>query len=193
MTVNVDVSKLTPGVFGVSHGSGAAGEIIRTATQSSAGHAFLYLGNGQIVSGQPTRAVVEPADSYSDAIWAWRMWDQLKAAGWTAAMVLAAQAKVVARGRALIGTDYDWPAYAAFAAEVLHLRSTGQLAGYFAADRARVCSALVDDAETAGGVPMVYVPEDGPGLIGAAGRAAVPANLVAPGMLLGLAQRSEWV
>jgi hypothetical protein len=51
--VNVGVDKLAPGVFGVSHGSGMAGEIIRHAIGSWAGHAFLYLGNGLIVQGQP--------------------------------------------------------------------------------------------------------------------------------------------
>jgi hypothetical protein len=44
--VNVGVDKLAPGVFGVSHGSGMAGELIRHATGSWAGHAFLYLGKG---------------------------------------------------------------------------------------------------------------------------------------------------
>lgn len=57
------------------------------------------------------------------------MWDQLQAVnGWTAAQVPAAQAKVVGRGHALIGTAYDWPAYVAFSLEVLHLRNGEQLA-----------------------------------------------------------------
>lgn len=192
--MNVDVAQLQPGVFGVSHGGGEAGEIIRDATGSWAGHAFLYLGGGQIVQGQPPRAGTASADSHSDAIWAWRMWDQLKAAdGWTSEQVAAAQARVTARGRALIGTSYDFPAYLAFAAEVLHLRTAGQLAGWFAADRNRVCSALVDDAVTFGGVSLEFVPEDGPGLTADPGtKVAMPPNLVAPGMLLGLAQRREW-
>jgi hypothetical protein len=68
------------------------------------------------------------ATSHDDPIWAWRMWDQLKAVnGWTDAQVSAAQAKVVGRGYALIGTAYDWPAYVAFSLEVLHLRNEEQL------------------------------------------------------------------
>jgi hypothetical protein len=57
-----------------------------------------------------------------------------------------------------------------------------------------VCSALVDDAEAFGGVPMTFVSEDGPGMEGRPGRVPAPvmANLVAPGMLLGLLQRLEW-
>lgn len=189
--MNVDVSKLTPGVFGVSHGGGTAGELIRTATQSWAGHAFLYLGDGLIVQGQPPAAATAPAGSHGDAIWAWQMWGKLQSDdGWTADQVSAAQAKVVARGHALIGCAYDFEAYAAFALMVLKIRNADQLAPLFGRDAWRVCSALVDDAETYGGVPMEFVPDDGPGIT--AGTQMIKANLVAPGMLLGLAQRKNW-
>lgn len=191
--MNVDIDQLKPGVFGVSHGGGVAGELIRSATGSWAGHAYLYLGNGQIVSGQPSKAVLEPADTYSDAIWAWRMWDQLQASGWGYTQVTGSQVTVAARGRAEVGTLYDFAAYAGFAAEVLHLRTESQLTPDFAHDNWRVCSALVADALTAGGVPLDFVPEDGPGLVRADSvKAKMPPNLVAPGMLLGLAQRLEW-
>jgi hypothetical protein len=188
--VNVDVSQLKPGVFGVSHGGGIAGALIRSATGSWAGHAFLYLGSGLIVSGEPPRAVQETADRYSDAIWAWQMWDKL---GWSAQQVAEGQAAVAARGRSLIGTPYDFAAYAGFAAEVLHLRDEQQLAPDFTSDHWRVCSALVADALASGGVPLDFVPEDGPGLTAhPATKAIMPPNLVAPGMLLGLAQRLSW-
>lgn len=189
--MNVDVSKLQPGVFGVSHGGGTAGELIRHATGSWAGHAFLYLGDGLIVQGQPPQAATAPADSHGDAIWAWQMWARLQADdGWTPQQAGQAQAKVVARGRQLIGCAYDFEAYAAFALMVLKIRSADQLAPLFARDAWRVCSALVYDAETFGGVPVEFVPEDGPGLVTDDGL-KVP-NLVTPGMLLGLAQRKEW-
>jgi hypothetical protein len=192
--VNVDVGQLQPGVFGVSHGGGTAGELIRHATGSWAGHAFLYLGNGLIVQGQPPQAATAPADSHGDAIWAWQMWVKLMAdEGWTAEQVAAAQAKVVARGLQLIGCAYDFEAYAAFALMVLKIRNAGQLAPLFHRDAWRVCSALVDDAETFGGVPVEFVPEDGPGLVAHPDQHAVlPANLVTPGMLLGLAERKGW-
>jgi hypothetical protein len=192
--VNVEVDQLAPGVFGVSHGSGMAGEIIRHATGSWAGHAFLYLGNGLIVQGQPPQAATAAATSHHDAIWAWHMWDQLKAVnGWTDAQIKEAQAKVVGRGYALVGTAYDWPAYVGFSLEVLHLRNEEQLAGWFQQDGYRVCSALVDDALTFAGVPLDFVPDDGPDLVtDPKKKVAMPPNLVAPGMLLGLAQRLSW-
>lgn len=191
--MNVDAGKLTPGVFGLSHGSGAAGIIIRDATGSWAGHAFGNLGGGMLVQGQPPKAVTAPVTSHGDAIWAWRMWDQLKAEeGWTDERVATSQSLVTARYRAEIGTRYDFPAYLGFTEEVLHLRTEAQLAPEFAHDDWRVCSALIADGLMAGGVPLKFVPEDGPGIVGSAGKVAMPPNLVAPGMLLGLAQRLEW-
>jgi hypothetical protein len=193
--VNVDADKLTPGVFGVSHGSGPGGLIIRDATGSWAGHAFLYLGDGMMVEGAPPAARIVPADTYGDALWAWRMWDQLKAVnGWMDQRIAAAQLAVAGRGHALVGTAYDWPAYIGFTAEIIHLRRGSQLETFFIHDEQRVCSALVDDAETFAGVPMDYKPEDGPGLeADPRTPVAMPPNLVAPGMLLGLAQRLEWM
>jgi len=192
---NVPVSKLEPGTFGMSHGGGSAGEMIRTATQSNVGHAFLYLGNGVIVQGQPPVAALAPADSHSDAIWAYRMWDWLREAnGWTQDRVSSAQASVVARGHALVGCSYDFEAYAAFTTMVLKLRNADQLAPLFKRDAWRVCSALVADAELYGGVPLQFVPSDGPGLIAHPGQEVtnLPPNLVTPGMLMGLAQRMDW-
>lgn len=192
---NVPIGKLEPGTFGVSHGGGTAGELIRHATGSWAGHAFLYLGDGLIVQGQPPQAATAPADSHGDAIWAWRMWDWLRDdQKWTPARVMNAQTMVVERGKALIGCSYDYEAYVAFALMVMKLRNADQIAPFFRRDAWRVCSALVADAEGMGGVPMQFVPSDGPGLVAHPDtKVAMPPNLVAPGMLLGLAQRKEWV
>jgi hypothetical protein len=193
--MNVGLDKLSPGVFGVSHGSGPGGMIIRDATGSWAGHAFLYLGGGQMVEGTAPEARIVHADKYADAIWAWQMWDKLRSvSGWDARAIAAAQLAVVGRGHALVGTAYDWPAYIGFTTEVLNLRTERQLSPFFTHDSYRVCSALVADAETFGKVPLVFTPEDGPGLERDNGiKVTMPPNLVAPGMLLGLGQRLEWM
>lgn len=190
---NVPVSKLVPGVFGLSRGGGLPGELIRRATESEYGHAFLYLGGNVIVQGQPQVAALAAANSHGDAEWAWRMWDQLKAEhGWSDARVAAAQGKVVARGHALVGVKYDWAAYAAFASEVLHLSQGGIMPPFFEHDPARVCSGLVADALTAGQVPLDFIPSDGaPGLV-TTGPKGTLVNLVAPGMLAGIGLRKEW-
>jgi len=190
--MNVDVSNLEPGTFGVSHGSGMGGEIIRHATGSWAGHAFVYVGGGIIVEGAPPVARLASAAHYGDAIWAWRMYDVLSKEH-SAPEIEAMKAKVVGRAHALVGTAYDWPAYIGFSLEVLGLRSGKELSPFFVHDSYRVCSALVDDAETFGGVPMDFVPADGPGMDASPGTlVTMPPNLVAPGMLLGLMQRLDW-
>jgi cell wall-associated NlpC family hydrolase len=191
--MNVEIDQLKPGVFGVCHGGGVAADLVCMATQSSVGHAVLYLGDGKAVQGVSPKADVMPADHWPDMRWAWRMWDALVDSGWTPAQVLAAQKAVVARGTAEIGTPYDWAAYAGFAAEILDLRNETQLAPEFKQDDWRVCSALVADALTAGGVPLKFVPGDGPGLVRDPDtKVAMPVNLVAPGMLLGLGLRLNW-
>lgn len=191
--MNVGIDKLEPGTFGVSHGSGVGGEIIRHATGSWAGHAFLYLGNGTIVEGAPPEARLARADKYDDAIWAYRMWDKLREDGWTHDVAATSQAKVIARGHALVGQSYDWPAYVGFCLEILKLRSGEQMSPFFMHDTYRVCSALVDDAEVFGGVPMTFVPFDGPSVASDPKvQVTMPPNLVAPGMLLGIMQRLDW-
>jgi hypothetical protein len=192
--MNVDISNLEPGTPGVSHGAGLLGELIRHATGSWAGHAFMYIGNGLCVQGTAPRADIVPATTFGDAIWAWHMWDELTLHnGWDAKAVAVGQQKVVARSRAEVGTPYDYIAYAGFGLEVLNLRHEDQLAAEFRQDSWRVCSALVADALTFGGVPLDFIPEDGPGLEkDLSVKVGMPPNLVAPGMLLGLFQRLNW-
>lgn len=130
-----------PGCFGVSHGSGLLGALIRHATESWAGHAFIYIGNGQIVEGVPPVAQIAAASSHPDAVWNARE-----------PLTDDQRLKIVARAQALVGTHYDWPAYAGFALEVLKIGSGEQLDGAFAQDPWRVCSALVADCYDYAGI-----------------------------------------
>lgn len=123
-----------PGCYGVSHGVGLVGELIRHATESWAGHAFVYIGNGQIIEAAPPVARIAAAASHPDAVWNvhYPLTDDQRD-------------KVCARAHALVGCPYDYPAYVGFALEVLKLRSGAQLDPVFREDRWRVCSALVAD------------------------------------------------
>lgn len=129
-------ARLRPGMYGVSHGAGMAGEIIRHATASWAGHAFIYIGAGQIIEGTAPVTRIAPAASHADAIWNLDEPDFTDEFG----------AKVVGRAHALVGTPYDWPAYIGFALTILKLREGKELANWFHHDKWRVCSADVDDA-----------------------------------------------
>jgi hypothetical protein len=118
----------------VSHGSGMVGELIRHATESWAGHAFVYVGNGMIIEAAPPATRLSPASAHPDAIW--NLHEPLTD---------AQRKAIVARAHALLGTSYDYPAYIGFALEVLGLRTGKQLAPEFKHDRWRVCSADVAD------------------------------------------------
>ncbi len=123
-----------PGSYGVSHGAGITGELIRHATESWAGHAFVYVGNGQIVEAAPPVARVVPAASHPDAVWSVRY-----------LLTDAQRDAIVARAHALVGCPYDYPAYVGFALEVMKIRSGAELDPVFKDDHWRVCSALVAD------------------------------------------------
>jgi uncharacterized protein YycO len=123
-----------PGCYGVSHGAGITGELIRHATESWAGHAFVYVGNGQIIEAAPPYARIASAASHTDAVWNVRY-----------PLTDARRDAIVARAHALVGTPYDYPAYIGFALEVLKIRSGTELDPVFRQDHWRVCSALVAD------------------------------------------------
>jgi uncharacterized protein YycO len=132
-----------PGCYGVSHGSGVTGELIRHATESWAGHAFVYVGNGQIIEAEPPAARVSAADSHPDAIWNVRC-----------ELTDAERDAIVARARALVGCPYDYPAYLGFALEVLKLRDGQELDPVFRTGHWRVCSDLVADCYAYAGLNL---------------------------------------
>jgi len=54
------------GTIGVVKTKGFYGDVIRWATESPASHAVIYVGDGQIVEGEPEGARFAPADEYGD-------------------------------------------------------------------------------------------------------------------------------
>src|SRR6266702_8008760 len=64
--------KVLPGCYGVSHSGGITGELIRHATESWAGHAFVYIGNGLIIEAAPPAARINQATAYDDIRWAYK-------------------------------------------------------------------------------------------------------------------------
>jgi hypothetical protein len=172
--MNVDISQVVPGMFGVSHGSGLVGELIRTATQSWAGHCFIYVGSGRIIEGVPPVARIAPATEYDDTIWAYKM-----------PLTSNQQDAAIARAHALVGTRYDYPAYIGFALEVMGLRTGNQLSPVFKMDKWLTCGALLDDVYQFARFILDWSklkldPGQDP-------------NLVSPAMLLNLATVEGWV
>jgi hypothetical protein len=135
--------KVLPGCYGVSRSAVITGELIRHATESRAGHAFVYIGNGQIIEAAPPAARVSPVASHPDAVWNARF-----------PLTGAQRERICARARALVGCPYDYPAYVGFALKVLKLRDGAELDPVFKADHWRVCSALVADCYAYAGIRL---------------------------------------
>ena len=145
MTAPMTVTPTLPqrGNYGVSHGTGIVGELIRHATESWAGHAFIYVGDGMIVEAGAPVTRLAPASSHPDAIW--NLHEPL---------TNAQRDAIVARARALLGVPYDYPAYIGFGLEVLGLRTGKELQPVFKHDSWRVCSADVADAYSFAGIDL---------------------------------------
>lgn len=132
-----------PGNYGVSHGSGMVGELIRSATQSWAGHAFVYVGGGMIIEAAPPVTRIVNAAAHPDAVW-----------NNEEPLTDAERKLIVGRAHALLGTPYDYPAYIGFALEATHIRNGTQLDPFFQHDSWRVCSADVVDEYHFGGIDI---------------------------------------
>ncbi len=132
-----------PGNYFVSHGSGMVGELIRHATESWAGHAGIFIGNGMIIEAAPPATRLAPAASHPDAIW--NLHEPLTQAQRTA---------IVARAHALLGTTYDYGAYIGLALEILGIKSGKQLDPVFRRDTWRDCSADIADEYGFAGIDL---------------------------------------
>jgi cell wall-associated NlpC family hydrolase len=135
--------KVAPGCYGVSHGGGITGELIRHAPESRAGHAFLYIGNGRIIEAVPPAVRVARAVSHPDAVW-----------NVSYPLTDAQRARICARARALVGSSYDYPAYTGFALKVLKLDDGAELDPVFKADHWRVSSELIADCYAHAGIRL---------------------------------------
>jgi len=135
--------QILPGCYGVSRGGEITGELIRHATESWAGHAFVYVGNGQIVEAAPPAVRAVPAASRPDAVWNVRY-----------PLSDVQRARICARARALVGCSYDYPAYTGFALKVLKRDDGAELDPVFKADHWRVCSELVADCYAHAGIRL---------------------------------------
>lgn len=57
------------GDFAVTATGGWVAKVIRFITKSPVNHAFVYLGNDQIIEAQPGGAAISPVSKYPNAIW----------------------------------------------------------------------------------------------------------------------------
>lgn len=155
------------GDFGVVNtGNSFAARLIRWATQSTVNHAFVYVGNDQIVEAEPHGAALSRASKYPNAIWS------------TGKFKLNNLARFTIRGNAkgLVGTPYNWLDILAIG---LAQRKLGRIVGLkswiarrLSNDGKLICSQLVDYCYQKAGIQLF---KDGR-----------PCGMVSPGDLLNL-------
>ena len=136
-------NKVLPGCYGVSPSTGLTGELIRHATESWAGHAFVYIGNGQIIEAAPPVAKISSAASHPDAVWNVRY-----------PLTGEERDKICDRRTPWWAAPTTTRHTSRFALEVLKLRSGGELDPVFKEDHWRVCSALVADCYAYAGADL---------------------------------------
>lgn len=151
---------LRPGTWGVSHGSGFLGDLIRAVENAEskskrfvtgdheaawAGHVFVYVGGGFIVQAEWPSVTKSPATAHSDAIWAsgQPLSDEQRAEGTAAVMNL-------------VGTPYDAAAYAYFLAKLAEIPVTHDFAALEAqaAKAGPICSGVMVREQQAMGVNL---------------------------------------
>jgi hypothetical protein len=135
--------RVLPGCYGISRGLGITGDLIRPATGSRPGHAFIYIGRGRVVEVAPPGVRIAPAASHPDALWNSRF-----------PLTGAQRQKICARALALVGRPYDYPAYTDFALKVLKLRDDAELDPVFKADHWQVCSSMVAGCYASAGIRL---------------------------------------
>ena len=151
---------LLPGTWGVAHGSGFMGDLIRGVEAGEsistrfpdgdreaawAGHVFVYVGGGQIVQAEWPKVVLSPATSHGDAIWA---------AGQP--LTIDQRSRGVSAVMTLVGTRYDAIAYAYFLAKLAEIPVTHDY-GELAAEEAKagpICSGVMVREQEAMGVDL---------------------------------------
>lgn len=130
---------MKPGDFGLVRTTGLVAALIRLGTRSPANHAFVYVGDNQIVEAQPNGACVSPADKYARVRWSsFDLSDEQRD-------------RIVQAALAQVGAPYGWLDIA-----VITMASFGVDMGW-AAHRVnalgnRICSQLVAVSYAAAGV-----------------------------------------
>jgi cell wall-associated NlpC family hydrolase len=136
---------MTPalGAFGVTRTDGWAAWVIRAVTRSTCNHAFVYVGNGNIVEAQPKGATLSPARIYPHAIWS------------TMPLTDVQRECIAAEALKLVGTPYSWVDDACIGLADLFGWHVPEPVRHRLNRRDRLmCSALVDQAYRDAGVHL---------------------------------------
>jgi uncharacterized protein YycO len=154
-----------PGTFGVCHGVGLVADIIRRATESWAGHAVMYVGNGQIVQATWPKVQLDAAPT-NNVVWATKQ-----------DLTDEQRTTIVTTAKGLVGDSYDWTVYPALAAALFYAAATKDLSHLFSNDKWWDCSGLIAHCDAAAGFNI---------------DASIDPHLVTPAELMQLGTQDGW-
>lgn len=140
-----------PGDFGVVKTDGFIGLLIRVGTTSRWNHAFIYIGEGNIVEANPTGVEISPVTKYPHI--AWNHHEEIDD---------QSRGKIVQLAKAEVGKPYAFIDIAALALRILGLRfvSDNWLWRKLASKRSWFCSELVSGCYRKAGITLVNKKDD---------------------------------
>jgi len=131
-----------PGDYGVVKTGGLFGKLIRLGTISRWNHAFIYIGDGEIVEANPRGVAISPVAKYAQI--AWNMHEELSD---------DQRAKIVAHAKSTVGRPYNFAiivmlAFRAIGVKIFPKRFINYLAkhnGYICSENVAECYAVADN------------------------------------------------
>jgi len=124
------------GDYGVVKTNGFFGKLIRLGTMSRWNHAFIYIGDGQIVEATPGGVIISPVSKYP--LIAWNQHEPLSD---------GTREVIKANAIALVGKAYSFLTIALLAFRILGVKalSNSKVMGYMAQKEGYICSELVEE------------------------------------------------
>lgn len=122
-----------PGDYGVCRTHGIVGFLIQLGTLTKYNHAFIYLGDGQIIEATPRRGVIiSPVTNYTNI--AWNMHEP---------KTDEQRTELVRTALTHLGDHYSFLAFLAIGMRILHIRSPKWMKDRLTKSKNEICSELV--------------------------------------------------
>jgi len=132
------------GDYGVVSSNGFFAKLIKLGTVSRWNHAFIYIGNGQIVEANPTGVTVSPVANYPRI--AWNMHEELSD---------DQRAKIVDHAKSAVGRPYNFGIIVMLAFRAVGVKIFPHvLINYLARHEGYICSELVAECYAEAGFPI---------------------------------------
>ena len=132
------------GDYGVVSSNGFLAKLIRLGTISRWNHAFIYVGDNQIVEANPTGVAISPLANYPKV--AWNMHEELSDDQRT---------KIVDYAKSTVGRPYNFGIIAVLALRAIGIKIFPKKAtDYLAKHEGYICSELVAEAYENAGFPI---------------------------------------